>query len=179
MDTLIIRPYRSEDQEAVKAIFIDWNRHLAGSEDVEAFETYIRRVLDGEILHITEFYQHVSGSGFWVADLAGVVVGMAGIEHLNEMEGEVRRMYVDSGHRRRGIGIRLLSHIEDFCVEENYQRILLSTSELQEAALALYRVQGYTLVREEVAMEQNMRTMRAGIRRFHFVKELLNGIDPK
>jgi ribosomal protein S18 acetylase RimI-like enzyme len=84
----------------------------------------------------------------------------------------VRRMYVDAGYRRRGIGIRLLTHIEDFCVEENYKRILLSTSELQEAALALYRAQGYTLVSEEVSEAQTMRTIRSGIKRFHFVKEL-------
>jgi putative acetyltransferase len=174
MDTLIIRPYRPEDQDAVKAIFIDWNRHIAGSEDTKALEVYISRVLDEEILHISEFYQNVSGSGFWVADLAGTVVGMAGIERLNTLEAEVRRMYVDAGHRRRGIGIRLLSHIEDFCIEMNYQRILLSTSELQEAALGLYRAQGYILVREEVSKAQTMRTIRGGIRRFHFVKKLLD-----
>ena len=108
-------------------------------------------MLEGEILHIPEFYQQKSGSGFWVADLAGVVVGMAGIECLNEVEAEVRRMYVDASYRRRGIGIRLLSHIEDFCIESNYKRVLLSTSELQEAALALYRAQGYTLVCEEIS----------------------------
>jgi putative acetyltransferase len=172
MDTLIIRPYRSEDQQAVKDIFIDWNSHIAGTEDAKALEVYIRRALDGEILHIPDFYQNVSGSGFWVADLAGTVVGMAGIERLNNLEAEVRRMYVDAGYRRRGIGIRLLSHIEDFCVEENYKRILLSTSELQEAALALYRAQGYTLVSEEVSEAQTMRTIRSGIKRFHFIKEL-------
>ncbi len=172
MDTLIIRPYRSEDQNAVKDIFINWNMNLSKSENLEDLETYINSVLDGEILHIPKVYQQVPGSGFWVADLAGVVVGMAGIERLNEVEAEVRRMYVQSGYRRRGIGIRILSHIEDFCVEERYQRILLSTSELQEAALALYRAQGYTLVREEISERQTLRTIRSGIRRFHFEKQL-------
>ena len=175
MDTLIIRSYRPDDQATVKAIFIEWNRHIAGPDSTEAFEAYIRRALEEEILHIPEFYQQVPGSGFWVADLAGEVVGMAGIERLNAAEAEVRRMYVDSGHRRRGIGVRLLSHIEDFCIGEGYQRILLSTSEMQEAALALYRAQGYRLVREEVAEEQTNRTVGGGIRRFHFVKNLPDG----
>ncbi len=178
MDTLIIRPYRPEDQNAVKAIFIDWNRHIAGTENSEAHEDYIQRVLDGEILHIKEFYQNIPGSGFWVADLAGAVVGMAGIERLNSLEAEVRRMYVDANYRRRGIGIRLLSHVEDFCIENNYQRILLSTSELQEAALALYRAQGYMLVSEEVSKAQTMRVIRSGVKRFHFVKVLLDEVHP-
>ena len=142
MDTLIIRPYRSDDQASVKAIFIDWSRHITGPDNARAFEAYIRRTLEEEILRIPEFYQQVSGSGFWVADLAGAVVGMAVIERLNGKDAEVRRMYVDAGHRRWGFEVRLLSHIEDFCIEECYRRILLSTSELQEAALALYRGPG-------------------------------------
>ena len=175
METLIIRPYRPDDQDRVETIFIDWNRHIAGPDNAAAFEAYIRRALDEEILHIPDFYQKVTGSGFWVADLAGAVVGMAGIERLNDAEAEVRRMYVDTHHRRRGIGVRLLSHVEDFCVEEGYERVLLSTSELQEAALALYRAQGYRVEREEVAEEQTNRTVGGGVRRVHFVKELRAG----
>ncbi len=178
MDTLIIRPYRPDDQDSVKAIFIDWNRQIAPSDNAADFEAYIQRVLDEEILRIPEYYQQVPGSGFWVADLAGVVAGMAGIERLNAAEAEVRRMYVDADHRRRGIGVRLLSHIEDFCIKEGYERILLSTSEMQDAALALYRAQGYQLVREEVAEEQTNRTVGGGIRRFHFVKNLQDGEKP-
>lgn len=166
MDTLIIRPFRPEDQDRVSAIFIDWNRHIAPSDNAAAFENYIRRSLDEEILRIPDYYQHTSGSGFWVADLAGAVVGMAGIERLNDDEAEVRRMYVDADYRRRGIGVRLLSHLEDFCVEEGYRRILLSTSEIQEAALALYQAQGYRLVREEVAEQQTNRTVAAASRGF-------------
>ena len=166
MDTLIIRPYRPDDQASVESIFIEWNRHIAGPDNTAAFDTYIRRALDEEILRIPEFYQQVSGSGFWVADLAGTVVGMAGIERLNDDEAEVRRMYVDADYRRRGIGVRLLSHLEDFCVEEGYRRILLSTSEIQEAALALYQAQGYRLVREEVAEQQTNRTVAAASRGF-------------
>ncbi|MBC8339931.1 MAG: GNAT family N-acetyltransferase [Alphaproteobacteria bacterium] len=172
MDTLIIRPYRPDDQDRVESIFIEWNRHIAGPDNTDAIEVYIRRVLDEEIRHIPEYYQKEPGNGFWVADLAGEVVGMAGIERLNDDEAEVRRMYVNSGHRRRGIGVRLLSHVEDFCAEEGYARILLSTSEMQEAALGLYQAQGYRLDREEVAEEMSNRTIGGGVRRYHFVKDL-------
>ena len=85
---------------------------------------------------------------------------------MGDDEAEVRRMYVDADYRRRGIGVRLLSHLEDFCVEEGYRRILLSTSEIQEAALALYQAQGYRLVREEVAEQQTKRTVAAASRGF-------------
>ena len=50
-------------------------------------------------------------------------------------------------------------------------RLDLSTSELQDAALSLYRSVGYRLVREEVAATSN-KTVGAGIRRFYFEKTL-------
>jgi putative acetyltransferase len=48
----------------------------------------------------------------------------------------------------------------------------LSTSELQGDALSLYRNAGYQLVREEVALAVNNKTVGGGIRRFHFTKLL-------
>ena len=98
--------------------------------------------------------------------------GMVGIERLSDDEAEVRRMYVDAGWRRRGIGSRLLAHAENFCAGAGYARIVLSTSALQEAAKALYEARGYRLVRQVVADEQTNRTVGGGIRRYHYVKEL-------
>ena len=51
-------------------------------------------------------------------------------------------------------------------------RLDLSTSELQDAALSLYRSVGYRLVREEVAATTSNKTVGAGIRRFYFEKTL-------
>ena len=51
-------------------------------------------------------------------------------------------------------------------------RLDLSTSELQDAALSLYRSVGYRLVREEVAAATSNKTVVAGIRRFYFEKTL-------
>lgn len=48
----------------------------------------------------------------------------------------------------------------------------LSTSELQPAALALYRNAGNELVREEVAETASNKTLGGGLKRFHFVKML-------
>jgi hypothetical protein len=59
MDTLIIRPYRPEDQDCVKTIFTDWNRHIAGPDNAAAFEAYIRRSFDEEIGRIPDYYQAI------------------------------------------------------------------------------------------------------------------------
>jgi putative acetyltransferase len=49
-------------------------------------------------------------------------------------------------------------------------KLELSTSELQPAALALYRDAGYRLVREEIAEQASNKTLGGGIRRFYFAK---------
>jgi putative acetyltransferase len=48
----------------------------------------------------------------------------------------------------------------------------LSTSELQGAALSLYRNAGYQMVREEVAHSASNKTLGSGIRRYYFTKRL-------
>jgi putative acetyltransferase len=50
--------------------------------------------------------------------------------------------------------------------------LTLSTSELQQAALAFYRRSGFRLLREEVGAAQSNKTVGGGIRRYHFEKEL-------
>ena len=60
-------------------------------------------------------------------------------------------MYVDARARRRGIARQMLQFAEDECRRLKVFKLELSTSELQSAALALYRNAGYRLVREEFA----------------------------
>ncbi len=88
---------------------------------------------------------------------------------------ELRRMYVAPAARRRGIGRMMLDFAERHVAGLGIPRIDLSTSELQQAALALYRRAGYELVRTEQADEANNKTIGGGIRRFHFEKHLPAG----
>ena len=120
MESLVIRPFTPSDQDRVTEIFTDWNRHIAAPDTANAFETYIRRSITEEMGRIPEYYQAHPKSGFWVAETNGDVVGMVGIEHLSDDEAEVRRMYVDAGLRRRGIGPQLLTHAEAFCARAGY-----------------------------------------------------------
>jgi putative acetyltransferase len=48
----------------------------------------------------------------------------------------------------------------------------LSTSELQPAALELYRHAGYRLLNEAVAEQASNKTLGGGIRRYYFEKTL-------
>ena len=81
-------------------------------------------------------------------------------------------MYVDPLERGRDLGRALLVHAEDRARGRGKVRLILSTSELQVAALTLYRTSGYGLLEEEIAESQSNKALGGGLRRFHFEKFL-------
>ena len=166
-----IRAFLPADAAAVRELFIQVNRLLAPVHLAEAFEGYITRSLAEEIDRLADYYSGRSG-GFWVAVDDDEIVGMFGLEASGEHAMELRRMYVAPGARRRGIARKMLAFAEEECRRRNRWELQLSTSELQQDALALYRNEGYENVREEIADAASNKTLGGGIRRFHFSKRL-------
>ncbi len=168
---IIIRPFEEPDAPAVQALFASVNRQLAPPGMRGAFESYIARSMTEEMGRITAYYQERDG-GFWVAVRDRVVAGMFGLERAFDDAMELRRMYVDPSLRRAGIARAMLSSAEAACQRMGARRLVLSTSELQPAALELYRRADYRLVREEIAESITNKTVGGGIRRYYFEKNL-------
>jgi GNAT superfamily N-acetyltransferase len=166
-----IRKFLPGDANAVRELFIRVNRLLAPPELREAFEAYIERSLAEEIDVIECYYSQRKG-GFWVALEDREIVGMFGLEASGDKSMELRRMYVDPGHRREGIARRMLAFAEQECRRRRRPRLDLSTSELQQDALAFYRSAGYRLEQEEISFASSNKTLGGGIKRYHFAKEL-------
>ena len=166
-----IRPYREADQPAVIGLFRQFMAELAPPQAKQSFDAYVALAVREELSRIADYYLAKPGQGFWVAELGGVV-GMVGIERRSSREAELRRMAVETSHRRRGIGRELLRVAEDFCAESGYEAIVLSTSELQVAAMRLYEAGGYRLAGTEIAETQSHKTVGAGLTRHHYEKRL-------
>jgi ribosomal protein S18 acetylase RimI-like enzyme len=77
--------------------------------------------------------------------------------------------------RRQGIARRMLQFAEDECRRRRIKRLELSTAEIQYAAIALYKSEGYRLVRQETAETASNKTVGSGIRRCYFEKVLWQG----
>jgi GNAT superfamily N-acetyltransferase len=167
-----IRPFREEDDASqVRALFMIVNRLLSPPSMRDAFETYIARSLIEEMDRVAAYYGERGGS-FWVALRKQKVVGMFGLEPASPGAMELRRMYVDPSARRGGIARLMLRFAEAECRRLDVRRLELSTSELQPAALELYRHAGYRLLQEVVAEQASNKTMGGGIRRYYFEKSL-------
>jgi GNAT superfamily N-acetyltransferase len=164
-----IRDFAPHDAFGVRELFIRVNRLLAPPDMKDVFEAYIARSLAEEIDHVSDYYRERDG-GFWVAVESGNIVGMFGLEASGDDAMELRRMYVDPDVRRQGIARRMLHFAEQACRRRGRTRLDLSTSELQQEALSLYRNAGYQLVREEVAAVASNKTIGERVRRYHFSK---------
>ena len=166
-----IRPFREDDAAEVRALFIVVNRLLSPPGMRDAFETYIARSLTEEMDRVAAYYGQ-RGGGFCVACRADKLVGMFGLEPAAPDAMELRRMYVDPSARRGGIAGLMLQFAEAECRRLKMRRLELSTSELQPAALGLYRHAGYRLLHEAVAEQASNKTLGGGIRRYYFEKIL-------
>jgi hypothetical protein len=69
------------------------------------------------------------------------------------------------------------AYAERVARQQGSPRIALGTSELQTAAILLYRAAGYQLVREEIAATATNRTVGSDLRRYHFEKQIIDGLD--
>jgi putative acetyltransferase len=169
--SLAIRRYADADHAAVRDLFIRVNLELAPPEFRAAFDSYIARSLAEEIDRLADYYAGKQGA-FFVAYDGEALAGMFGLESLGTPAAELRRMYLDTAFRGRGFARAMLERAEAECRDAGTPILTLSTSELQQAALAFYRKAGYRLVREETAAAQTNKTVGGNIRRYYFEKTL-------
>src|SRR5262245_61551224 len=87
-----IRPFRPADLRACKRLYTEG---LLGGKLAEN-DTGL------DLDDIESTYMKVPGNCFWVAESKEEVVGMVGVQHLDEGCGEIRRLRVATSHRRRG-----------------------------------------------------------------------------
>jgi GNAT superfamily N-acetyltransferase len=84
-----------------------------------------------------------SGGRVLVGYVSGDPVACGAVRFLEPKTAEIKRMFVASGWRGRGIGQLLLAALEDEAADAGCSRVRLDTGSRQVAALTLYRSSGY------------------------------------
>ncbi len=168
---LNIRTFIPADLAEVRELFVSGLMEFAVGVEQEV-RRYVDDSLKDDLADIPGNYLSHPRSNFWVAESGGPTVGIVGIVGIQprdlEEEAELRRMSVSSSARRQGIGRRLLETTEDFCREKGYLRIYLSSVDILQPALAMYRRSGYQTVQEEPYGDPPHRSITV----HHLVKEL-------
>ena len=144
-----IRDFHPTDLQQARELFASGLMEFAGEME-QVVRRYVEHALQDDMSDIPAHYQSNSRVNFWVAESEQSVVGIVGIQPTeNEDEAELRRMSVSSSVRRRGLGRRLLETTENFCRDQGYRRIVLSTVDILQPALSMYKSNGYTPVKIE------------------------------
>ncbi|GEN52634.1 GNAT family N-acetyltransferase [Halobacillus faecis] len=99
------------------------------------------------------------GYVFFVAFDHGELVATGAVTKEDDRVGRIERMSVKKAYRRKGIGQRMLSKLEDAARSSQYERLVLETHNTWENAVRLYASNGYHLVSDDG-------------QRYHFEKNL-------
>jgi GNAT superfamily N-acetyltransferase len=81
-------------------------------------------------------------------------------------------MYLDRGYRGLGIAQRMLDHAEQCARALGFNKMILTTAEIQKAAQKFYEKSGFRRVRVEVAETMSAKQADGGLTRFHYEKPL-------
>ncbi|MGA9358555.1 MAG: GNAT family N-acetyltransferase [Mycobacterium sp.] len=82
--------------------------------------------------------------GMLIGLLDGRAVTGGGFVRLDAETAEVKRVWTDSAHRRRGFAMALLAELEAQIAASGYRKVYLVTGHRQPEAEELYRATGYT-----------------------------------
>jgi GNAT superfamily N-acetyltransferase len=77
------------------------------------------------------------GEAFFVAVSNGSIIGTVGIKREDDRTAMLRRLFVDSNHRRKRIGTRLVEKAVEFCRDVGYDEIIFKTNSAMNNAIKL------------------------------------------
>ena len=131
--------------------FVDQSVHRATLEEIDLAFTLVNeyyaeaKVIARENREQFEQQYFAEGSGVWLASLNGETAGCVALRSLGSRVncGEIKRMYVRSRERSKGIAAALLAELERYATEHNYAWLYLDTTDSMVAAARFYQKNGY------------------------------------
>ena len=98
---------------------------------------------DESLDHLSRYYD-APGRGYWVL-WDGAVAGGAGLAEADVMPrfAEMQKLYLRGDAKGRGLGRRLVAHVEAMAREMGYRGLYLETHTNLTAAIGLYETLGY------------------------------------
>lgn len=120
-------------------------------------EEYMMALSLAELPDLVDVYESYCASGlgkFWVALENGRVCGCIGLMHLGRGDFELRRMYVETQARGRGLAQRLLDKVLTWSEVSGVESIYLETNQRWLAAHHIYEKNGFRpVLKEELPRE--------------------------
>jgi GNAT superfamily N-acetyltransferase len=118
VDDVVIRHVERRDEEACRILIEGEMLNSANSRRRPQVDGYIQKQRKKDLGHLYDHYgSHVDHRCLLVAEIEGVIAGCGAVELFDDGF-ELRRLYISSHRKGRGIGSKLLNSIELFCIED-------------------------------------------------------------
>jgi GNAT superfamily N-acetyltransferase len=140
-----IVPFEPEHADGFAELVVDTLREFGFEQDP---------VLDGDLDDPARTY-----AALWVALVDGDVVGSVALRHLGAGAYELKRMYLRSAQRGRGVGKELLTIAVAWARANGVRMIRLDTAEGMVAARRLYESFGFVRVPGEAPRQGQQRLL--------------------
>ena len=99
---------------------------------------------DVDLTDLEGFYHKMGGCfDVLVEQGSGRIIGTVGLHPMDARSTELRKMYLDTAFRGRGLGRFLLDHALAEARRRKFQRVVLETATVLKEALQLYRSAGF------------------------------------
>lgn len=135
-DSIVLRPASNADAPAVRELVFGILRGYGLAIDPET--------TDADLEDIDAHYWRRGGCFDVLVDTsAGRIIGSVGLCPIDRTSVELRKMYLDAGYRRRGLGQRLLAHALIEARARRFQRMFLETASVLKEAISLYERAGF------------------------------------
>jgi GNAT superfamily N-acetyltransferase len=108
-----------------------------------AHEYDTRYGANGELARTTADEFDPPGGAFIVVLDGDVTAAGGGFRRFSEGAAEIKRMWTNPSHRRRGLATEVLAALEAAAAEAGYTRLVLETGPRQPEARSLYEGRGY------------------------------------
>ncbi|XP_078603292.1 putative N-acetyltransferase 14 [Branchiostoma floridae x Branchiostoma japonicum] len=110
---------------------------------------YRQYVLDSrsELQDLHGWYTHKPDRKFWVAVYREKVIGTVALQMTSETTAELQKMRVHLKYRRRGVGTRMVEHVEDYCRSVGTREVFMIADDFGHGAY-LYQRCGYVITVE-------------------------------
>eukprot|EP00038_Savillea_parva_P029012 m.68405 g.68405 ORF g.68405 m.68405 type:complete len:240 (+) comp8507_c0_seq1:81-800(+) len=155
-----VRPFEPADVDRCRDMFQDamtqYIRNFPEESPLRAAVIdYIDTALSTDMKDADTILSTYKGSGgqFWVVSPLSnpkKLVAQVGLQKIQTGDieiGELRRMYVSSDLKRSGLGSKLVRVVEEYCAENGFHRLVLTTGSFMQAAMDFYIRNGFEVCR--------------------------------
>ncbi|MCS3429485.1 bifunctional helix-turn-helix transcriptional regulator/GNAT family N-acetyltransferase [Klebsiella sp. BIGb0407] len=142
---MTFRPIEARDNAAIAEII----RNSFRENKIDHLEGV--SLHDPELERLSEAYNH-PGSGYWVAEAKGKIIGGAGIAPLAGEDNicEMQKLFFSRDVKGMGAGRRMISFIIDKASAMGYQSCYLETLDELKDAVRLYEIFGFRHITERL-----------------------------